>query len=104
MKLFSVGADGKRNEIAQPSYMRIRQAVSVMDAIGRLIPQEGVDYSVSITFNERNASSIQIGIEPHTDKGEAWRDYLDVYLRKYPPTIENPPPGLIEGSAEEPTA
>lgn len=103
MKLYSVDRSGKRYEMENPSYGRTRQAMAVMDAIGRLIPQEGVDYSVSITFNDAKVDDISIEIDPHTDKGEEWRDYLKVFLKKYPPTIENPPPGLIEGSAEEPT-
>ena len=80
---------------------QIKQAVAVMDCIGRLIPQEGVDYDVEIVFKDGNPYSVSMGVIALTDKGEWWKKYVLEMIKKYPPTIENPPEAIQEGVPDE---
>ena len=77
-----------RKKITNLSFAQTKQAAAVMDCIGRLIPQEGVDYDAEITFKANNSSSVSMKIIPKTDKGEKWRLYVMEMIRKYPPTMD----------------
>jgi hypothetical protein len=55
-----------------------------------MIPQEGVDYDIEITFKGMSNPDVSISIAPHTDKGRWWRDYVLDMIKKYPPTVDNP--------------
>lgn len=101
MKVFSKNKDGARYEISDLSFMRTKQVISVMDAIGRLIPQEGVDYSVEITFDDTNPSAVSLLIKAHTDKGELWKSYVEEMIGKYPPTINPPGEAIPDEQSEE---
>jgi len=70
------------------SFVQSKQAVAIMDGIARLIPQEGVDYDVQITFRGANDPSVSMDIVAHTDKGEWWKRYVAQMIRKYPPVVE----------------
>ena len=59
--------------------------VAYADAIARLIPQEGIDYDVVITFSGESDLKTSMRIIPHTDKGEWWKDYIHALIKKYPP-------------------
>jgi hypothetical protein len=48
---------------------QLRQASAVADGLARLIPHEGVDYEISPGENS---------IIPLTDKGEGWREYVEL--------------------------
>jgi hypothetical protein len=101
MRVFSKNKDGARYEVSNLSFMRTKQAISVMDAIGRLIPQEGVDYGVEITFDDTNPSAVSLGIKAYTDKGELWKDYVEKMIGKYPPTITPPGEALPDDQPKE---
>lgn len=54
MKLLIDEGNGRR-PVAQMTYPQTRQAAAIMDAIGRLIPQEGVDYDIE--FDESSVAA-----------------------------------------------
>ena len=92
-----------RRDLESLSYAQTRQAAAVMDCIGRLIPQEGVDYDVEIIFKGVNDPSVSMNVIPLTDKGEWWRKYVvEMINNKYPPQINNPEEALLpeEGASE----
>lgn len=101
MKVFSKNKDGARYEVSNLSFMRTKQTISVMDAIGRLIPQEGVDYGVEITFDDTNPSAVSLGIRAYTDKGELWKSYVEKMISKYPPTSTPPGEAIPDEQSEE---
>lgn len=84
-----------RRDLESLSYAQTRQAAAVMDCIGRLIPQEGVDYDVEIIFKGVNDPSVSMNVIPLTDKGEWWRKYVVEMINKYPPQINNPEEALL---------
>lgn len=96
--------DGKgRRPLQQMSFPQTKQAAAIMDCIGRLIPQEGVDYDVEVIFNGSNDPNVSMNIAAHTDKGRWWKDYVMKMISKYPPTVENPEPSIpIEKDEEGP--
>jgi len=75
MHIFVNDAQGRR-PVTQMSFPQTKQAAAIVDCIGRLIPQEGVDYDVEITFKGNYDPSVSMNIVPHTDKGEWWRKYV----------------------------
>lgn len=87
MKMW-LAKDAGRSPLTQLSYAQTKQAMAVMDCIGRLIPQEGVDYDVEITFKGPNDPSVSLVIVALTDKGEKWKSYVEEMIRKYPPTVD----------------
>ena len=87
---------GARRPVAELSYMQSRQAAAIMDCVGRLIPQEGVDYDVDIIFRGEANENLSMNITPHTDKGEWWRRYVSEMMKKYPPRVENPEMSIPE--------
>ena len=87
---------GSYSEIRSMSFQQNKQAIAIADCIGRLIPQEGVDYEVEVIFSGRNNPSVSMNIVPLTDKGEWWKKYVISMIGKYPPTIENPPQSIVE--------
>jgi len=94
--------DGKeKRPLHNMTTPQIKQAVAIMDCIGRLIPQEGVDYDVEIVFKGANDPSVSMGVQALTDKGEWWKKYVLEFIKKYPPTIENPPEAIQEVKDEE---
>ena len=70
------------------SFVQSKQAAAIMDGIARLIPQEGVDYDVCISFKGANNPSVSMDIIAHTDKGEWWKRYVAQIIKKYPPVVE----------------
>lgn len=100
--------DGRaRKPLSNLSYPQTRQAAAIMDCIGRLIPQEGVDYDADIIFRSEYDSNVSLDIRPHTDKGEWWKRFVTEMIRKYPPSVENPEPSMpigrenVDGDAKE---
>lgn len=93
MKLF-VTEGVTRKEITELSFPQSKQAAAIMDCIGRLIPQEGIDYDVEVIFKGQYDPSVSMNVVPHTDKGEWWKRYVMEMIRKYPPTVENPPQAI----------
>lgn len=92
---------GTKRQIEKMSVPQTRQAAAIVDCIGRLIPQEGIDYDVDVIFKggEYNPS-VSMAISPLTDKGERWRSYVMEMINKYPPKVEDPEQA-IEGIDEE---
>ena len=111
MKFFLENEKG-RTLIEDLSYAQSKQAVAIMDAVARLIPQEGIDYDVNITFKGEYNPSVSMKIEAHTDKGEFWKQYVAQMIGKYPPKVdyagdalpENPIPPEEGEQKEEPDA
>ena len=94
-------ANGKRRQVAQMSFAQTKQAAAIMDCIGRLIPQEGVDYDVEVIFKGSYNPQVSMNIVALTDKGEWWKKYVMEMIRKYPPTVENPEQSLPEEQQEK---
>ena len=100
--------DVGRRQLGRLSFQQMRQAAAVMDGLGRLIPQEGVDYEVNITFKGANSPSVSMEIIPLTDKGEFWKAYVSDMIQKYPPVADykgepipdNPVPPKKEGEKQ----
>lgn len=100
--------------VSQLSFVQSKQAAAIMDGIARLIPQEGVDYDVCISFKGANDPSVSMDIIAHTDKGAWWKRYVAQMIRKYPPVVEykgdrlpeNPSPSdfpeLVDNQQEQP--
>lgn len=95
MKMVIHDKDG-RHELTNLSYYQGRQAYAITSCIGRLIPQEGIDYDVEIIFKGSNDPSVSLNIDAHTDKGEWWKKYVMSMINKYPPTVDDPPQSLDE--------
>lgn len=93
MRMSVVDGNGKK-PLLQMSFMQARQAAAIMDCLGRLIPQEGVDYDVEIVFKGAHDPGVSMNISALTDKGEWWRQYVMKMINKYPPTAENPEPSI----------
>lgn len=72
----------------QLSFVQSKQASAIMDCIGRLIPQEGVDYEVTVIFSGVNNPNVSLNITALTDKGEMWKDYVQTMIKKYPPVVD----------------
>ena len=69
--------DGTRVQLSNMSFQQTRQAAAIMDCIGRMIPQEGVDYDVEIIYKDGEYNpSLSMNIVAHTDKGEWWKRYI----------------------------
>ena len=77
------------------------QSIAVADCLGRMIPQEGVDYDMELIFSKAHESSVRMNIIPHTDKGEWWRRYVLEMIKKYPPEVTTPPSALREENPDE---
>lgn len=92
---------GVRKELEELSFQQGKQAAAIMDCIGRLIPQEGVDYDVEIVFKGKYNPSVSMSIEAHTDKGEWWKGYVMKMISKYPPTVENPPQAIVDDQSPD---
>ena len=75
MKLFIQEGEAAR-PLEHMNGAQTRQAGVVMDRIAGLIPHEGVDYDVEITFSSSDKASVGVRIVAHTKKGEFWRDYV----------------------------
>ena len=69
MRIF-VQEGGVKRPVTQMTLPQGKQAAAIMDCFGRLIPQEGIDYDVEITFKGAYSPSVSMGIVSHTDKGE----------------------------------
>ena len=78
-----------RRPLSQMSFMQSKQAAAIVDCIGRLYPQEGVDFDVEIVFKGENSPSVSMTIVPLTDKGEWWKRYVAEAIKIYPPSVEN---------------
>ena len=89
----------ERKEIKSLSWAQNKQACAIMDCFGRMIPQEGVDYDVEVVFKGVDNPSVSMYVIPHTDKGEWWKRYAEVMVKKYPPTVENPEEAIDESAA-----
>lgn len=100
MRLMVNDGTGQR-PVQQLSFMQTKQAAAIMDAFGRYIPQEGVDYDVVITFKGEANESLSIEIAPLTEKGAWWKRYASEMLKKYPPTVENPPQAIEDEQAPD---
>ena len=94
-------ANGRRRQVSQMSFAQTKQAAAIMDCIGRLIPQEGVDYDVEVIFNGSYNPQVSMNIVALTDKGEFWKKYVMAMISKYPPMVENPEQSLPEEQQEK---
>lgn len=93
---------GSRTPISNLSFPQMKQSAAIMDCLGRLIPQEGVDYDIEIVFKGKYSPNVSINIVPMTDKGEWWKGYVSRMISRYPPTVENPEPSIpIETEEKE---
>ena len=94
MKFFMMDGEGRKEiMVDQLSPLNLRQASVVADAVARLIPHEGVDYDVSISADGR------LRMFAHTDKGEAWREYVGMELSNGDARISSGPDMKKELSA-----
>lgn len=104
MRMMLDNGNGRSN-IENLSFPQTKQAAAIMDCLGRLIPQEGVDYEVEVVFKGVNDPRLSMNIIARTDKGEWWKEYVKKMISKYPPTVDNPdlsiPIDVNEGHAEE---
>lgn len=98
MHVFIEDENGRR-QVHQMSFVQLKQSAAVMDCFGRMIPQEGVDYDVEVVFKGVDNPSVSMYMIPHTDKGEWWKRYAEVMIKKYPPTVENPEEAIDESAA-----
>lgn len=96
-----VNDGGERRPVGKMSMPQLKQAAAIMDCIGRLIPQEGVDYDVEIVFKGDYNPSVSMAIKPLTDKGERWKSYVMEMIKKYPPKVGNPDQAIDEAYAEQ---
>lgn len=80
--------DGKvePTELSKLSVGQVHQTAAIADCIGRLIPQEGVDYDVNIIVRGTHDTRVSMQIVALTDKGAWWKKYVGEFIRKYPPT------------------
>ena len=93
MRLVIDDGNGRRG-IQQLSFPQTKQAAAIMDCIGRLIPQEGIDYDIEVVFKGSNDPNVSMNIISKTDKGEWWKNYVTKMISKYPPKVENPEPSI----------
>ena len=100
MRIF-VQEGGVKRPVTQMTLPQGKQAAAIMDCFGRLIPQEGIDYDVEITFKGAYSPSVSMGIVSHTDKGEWWKKYVLEMIKKYPPMVQNPEPSIQEEQASD---
>ena len=101
MRIFEDNGDGKgRKAVSNMSFPQTKQAAAIMDCIGRLIPQEGVDYDVEVIFKGSYNPQVSMNIVALTDKGEFWKKYVMSMISKYPPMVENPEQSLPEEQQE----
>lgn len=100
MRMYVESGSGRR-AVDKMTYMQERQAIAVMDALGRLVPQEGADFVVDIVFKGDNSPSVSIGITPLTDKGEFWKRYVSEMIKRYPPSPSNPPQSIVEDKSSD---
>lgn len=91
---FFIDDGSGRAPLSELSYPQTKQAAAIMDCLGRLIPQEGVDYDANIIFKSKYNENVSLNIEPHTDKGEWWKRFVMEMIKKYPPTVEDPEPPI----------
>ena len=102
MNIFEDNGDGKgRKHVSNMSFPQTKQAAAIMDCIGRLIPQEGIDYDVEIIFKGSYNPSVSMNIVALTDKGEFWKKYVMGMISKYPPMVDNPDQSLPEEHQEK---
>ena len=99
MRIF-VQEDGVKRPVTRMTLPQSKQAAAIMDCIGRLIPQDGIDYDVEITFKGAYSPSVSMGIVAHTDKGEWWKKYVLEMIKKYPPMVQNPEPSIPEETSD----
>ena len=103
MHIFEDKGDGNgRKTVSNMSFPQTKQAAAIMDCIGRLIPQEGVDYDVEVIFKGSYNPQVSMNIVALTDKGEFWKKYVMSMISKYPPMVENPEQSLPEEQQEKP--
>jgi len=102
MHIFVDDGNG-RHSVTQMSFPQTKQAAAVMDCFGRLIPQEGVDYDVEITFKGSYNPSVSMNVVAHTDKGEWWKRYVMEMIKKYPPQVSNPEPSIPIDTSGDPS-
>ena len=100
MRIF-VQDGGVKRPVTQMTLPQGKQAAAIMDCFGRLIPQEGIDYDVEITFKGAYSPSVSMGVVAHTDKGEWWKKYVLEMIKKYPPMVQNPDPSIPEEQASD---
>lgn len=101
MHFFIDDGSGKKPLASSLTFPQTKQAAAIMDTIARLIPHEGVDYDVEITFKGDYNVSVSMSIIPLTEKGEWWRKYAMEMIKKHPPTIENPEMAIPEDMPPE---
>lgn len=89
MRLF-VEENGSRRPIEAMALPQAKQAAAITDCIGRMIPQEGIDYDLEVIFKGRYNRDVSMNIVPHTDKGAWWMRYVAEMIKKYPPKVSNP--------------
>lgn len=109
MKWFKVnGGTLESTEMGKLSVSQLHQTAAIADCIGRLIPQEGVDYDIHIILREPTAeekqqhktpTKVSMQIIPLTDKGTWWKQYVGQMMRKYPPTTTYHADVLPDGQA-----
>ena len=100
MRILIEGPNGL-SEAADLSFQQSKQAAAIMDCVGRLIPQEGVDYDVDVILQGQYSPSVSMNIVPHTDKGVWWRRYVSEMIKKYPPSVENPKMAIEEQKGDQ---
>lgn len=91
---------GKSN-LKDLTFAQTKQAAAIMDNIARLIPHEGVDYDVEVTFKGDYNPSVSMRIIPLTEKGVWWQKYVMEMLKKHPPTVENPDMSIPDSVPED---
>lgn len=80
---------------------QMHQTAAIADCLGRLIPTEGVDYDVHVILRGKNETRVSMQIEPLTDKGKWWKEYVSKMIHKYPPTTSYKGDVLPDGSADD---
>lgn len=100
MHVFVDDGNGRKS-VSSMSFAQTKQAIAIMDGIGRLIPQEGVDYDVEVIFKGAYSPQVSMNIVPLTDKGIWWKKYVMEMISKYPPTVDNPEQSLPEDPADK---
>ena len=81
MKFMMMEGEGAREvSVDELSGVNIRQAAAIADAIGRLIPHEGVDYCIDISRGE-------LSLMPENEKGVEWCRFLRDSMSRNPPYV-----------------
>lgn len=73
-------------ELDKLTLSQLHQTAAIADCLGRLIPQEGVDYDVNVILRGKNETRVSMQIVALTDKGQWWKEYVGRMIHKYPPT------------------